>query len=168
MERKVLLLGLLRSHEMHGYQLNEIIESHMGTSVALKKPTAYRLLNQMAEDGWITHREEREGNRPPRRVYAITPEGEAAFQQLLRESLADYKPAEFRSDISLAFLDTLPPEEAISLLRQRRSIIEHVSQTMHSSDKHHGSFQLVIEHKVRHLLTELEWLDQVIEQIEES
>ena len=30
---------------------------------------------------WITPREEQAGNRPTRRVYAITPEGEAVFQQ---------------------------------------------------------------------------------------
>jgi DNA-binding PadR family transcriptional regulator len=111
MERKLLLLGLLRSQEMSGYQLNELIDSHMRASVRLKKPTAYRLLSKMADDGWITYTEERQGNRPLRRVYAITPKGEAAFQQLLRDSLADYSPAEFRSAISLAFLDALPAEE---------------------------------------------------------
>jgi DNA-binding PadR family transcriptional regulator len=167
MERELLLLGLLRSHEMHGYQLNELIDSHLGTSVQLKKPTAYRLLNQMAEEGWITHREEREGNRPPRRVYTITSEGETAFQQILRESLADYKPAEFRSDIGLAFLDALPTEEALPLLHKRRAIIEDQLQTMSTDDKHHGAFQLVIEHQVRHLSTELEWLDEIIDRMEQ-
>jgi DNA-binding PadR family transcriptional regulator len=167
MERKLLLLGLLRSHEMHGYQLNEIIDTHLGTSVHLKKPTAYRLLNEMADDGWITYREEREGNRPSRRVYAITSQGEATFQQLLRDSLANYKPAESRSDISLAFLDVLPGEETLSLLHQRRAVITSLLQTLHT-DAHHGSFQLVIDHKVRHLSTELEWLAEIIGRIKTS
>ena len=34
----------------------------------------------MEQDGWVTFREEQEGNRPPRRVYKITPEGATAFQ----------------------------------------------------------------------------------------
>lgn len=165
MERELLLLGLLRNHEMHGYQLYEIIDRHLGTSVHLKKPTAYRLLNRMSGDGWITSREEREGNRPPRRVYAITPEGEKAFQRLLRESLADYKPTEFHSDISLAFLDHLPVEESLTLLLRRRSTIDSLLQTMLAVDKHHGSFQLAIEHRRHHLSTELKWLDEVIDQI---
>ena len=168
MEREILLLGILRRHEMHGYQLNELIDRHLGTGVQLKKPTAYRLLNRMADAGWVTHREEREGHRPPRRVYTITSQGEAAFQQLLRESLADYKPAEFRSDITLAFLDALPVEEALPLLRQRRSTIESLLQTMRADDKHHGGFQVVIEHRIRHLSTELEWLDDVIDRIKMS
>ena len=166
MERELLLLGLLRSHKMHGYQLNEIIDKHLGTSVHLKRPTAYRLLSKMAEDGWISHTEEQDGKRPPRRVYSITPEGEAAFQQLLREDLADYRPAEFHSDVSLAFLDCLPAEETLVLLRQRRSIIENLLQAMRTDAPHHGGVQLVVEHRRRHLATEVEWLDELVERIE--
>jgi DNA-binding PadR family transcriptional regulator len=162
MERKLLLLGLLRSHEMHGYQLNEFIDSHLRASVHLKKPTAYRLLNNMAEDGWVTYREEQEGNRPPRRVYAITPQGEAAFQQLLRQSLADYKPVDFPGNIGLLFLDALPVEEALSLLQKRRAIVESMLQMAHTHEVHHESYQLLLLHRTRHLSTELEWLDEVI------
>ena len=91
MERKLLLLGLLRSQEMHGYQINELIDAHLGTSIQLKKPTVYKLLATMVDDGWIRYYEEQEGNYPTRRVYQITPEGEEAFQRLLRQSLADYQ-----------------------------------------------------------------------------
>ena len=68
------------------------------------EPTAYRLLNEMAKEGWVTFDEERAGGRPTRRVYAVTAEGEAAFQRLLRESLSSYQPAAFQSDISLALM----------------------------------------------------------------
>lgn len=168
MEKKLLLLGLLRMQEMHGYQLNELIDSHLGTSVHLKKPTAYRLLNKMTDDGWITFREEREGNRPPRRVYAITSQGEAAFQQLLRESLADYKPADFVGSIGLLFLNAVPVEETASLLQSRRAIVEDLLQQIQTHEGHHEGFQLVLEHQKRHLATELEWLDEVIARIESS
>jgi DNA-binding PadR family transcriptional regulator len=166
MERELLLLGLLRSHEMHGYQLNEFIDSHLGATVHLKKPTAYRLLNKMADDGWVTYREEREGNRPPRRVFAITPQGEAAFQQLLRESLADYKPIVSLGNIGLLFLDAVPPKEALGLLQKRRASVESVLQQAHAHKVHEESFPLVLSHQIRHFTTELEWLDEVVAQLE--
>jgi DNA-binding PadR family transcriptional regulator len=166
MERELLLLGLLRNHEMHGYQLNELIEHHLGAGIQLTKPTAYRLLGKMETEGWITCREEQEGNRPPRRVYGIAAEGEATFQRLLRESLSDYRPAEFRSDIGLAFLDLLPVEEALSLLGDRRAAIESLLQAVQATDQHHGSFQLLIDHQVHHLVAELAWLDHVIAHLE--
>lgn len=168
MERKLLLLGMLRMQEMHGYQINEFIDTHLGSSgVNLKKATAYHLLNQMTDEGWITYRQEQEGNRPPRRVYAIAPEGEAAFQRILRESLADYRPTEFRSDIALAFLDLLPAEEVVSLLQKRRAAIDKLLQPIHEfGEQHTGGLQLMLEHQVHHLTAELEWLDEVIARIE--
>jgi DNA-binding PadR family transcriptional regulator len=166
MERKLLLLGLLRGHEMHGYQLNEFIDSHLGASVELKKPTAYRLLNKMADDGWITYSEEREGNRPPRRVFAITAEGEAAFQRMLRESLADFDPIVFSGNIGLLFLDAIPPEEAAELLHKRRAAVTSALQKAQSHEAHGESSSLLLLHHTRHLVAELEWLDKVIARLE--
>jgi DNA-binding PadR family transcriptional regulator len=166
MERKLLLLGLLRIQHMPGYQLNEVIDSHLGMSLNLKKATAYDLLKKMVDDGWVTYTEEQEGNRPPRRVYEIMPEGEAAFQQMLRESLADYHLAEFPGDISLAFLDEIAVEEALPLLHKRRAIIERLARSAAGDQHHPGSFRLVLEHQRRHLDTELTWLDEVIQQVD--
>ena len=71
-ERELLLLGLLRKREMHGYQLSEFMETHVGIFFDLKKATAYNLLGKMEGKGWVRSREEQEGKRPPRRVFAIT------------------------------------------------------------------------------------------------
>jgi DNA-binding PadR family transcriptional regulator len=165
MERELLLLGLLRSQDMHGYQLHEAIDIHLGMGVQLTKPTAYRLLGSMAEDGWVTFREEQEGNRPPRRVYAITAEGEAAFQRLLRENLSRYQPSDFTCHIGLAFLDQLSPTEALPLLHQRRAGMEELLDSICVHGGHPGSLQLVIERQVHLLRAELEWLESVIAQL---
>jgi DNA-binding PadR family transcriptional regulator len=166
MERKLLLLGLLRSEKMHGYQLNEFIDSHLGTAVHLTRPTAYRVLNKMADDGWVIGREEREGNRPPRRVFAITPEGEAAFQRLLRENLADCESILFPGHVGLLFLHEIPPEEAVEHLRQRRASVRNVLQMVQAHADHDEGSALMLLHQTRHLATELEWLDEVITHLE--
>lgn len=167
MERKLLLLGMLRNNNtLYGYQINELIDAHLNTSVNLTKPTAYRYLNQMAEAGWITFTEEQEGNRPARRVYAVTPEGEAEFQRMLRESLAHFEPAASHSTISIAFVDALPPDEALILLRKRRNLIAEMQAEMQLDEQHVGGFAYLIMHQLRHLNTELEWLDEIIEHIQ--
>jgi len=165
MERKILLLGLLRQHEMYGYQINDLIDAHLGTSINLTKPTAYRLLHKMTEDGLVSFREETVGNRPIRRIYAITPQGEVVFQKLLKESLSEYKPAEHTSTISLAFLDALPPGEVLPLLEKRRVTVVSIRDARTLDKSHHGSFQCIIDHQIRHLNTEVEWLSDVIEQL---
>jgi DNA-binding PadR family transcriptional regulator len=162
MERKLLLLGLLRLQELHGYQINELIDAHLGTSIQLKKPTVYKLLGAMENDGWINYHEEQKGNYPTRRVYRITPEGEEAFQQLLRRNLADYKPVSYLGKIGIVYLDTMPGEEAAVLLRQRREQIEKLAQVLRTDEQHQGGFQLMLSFHLGQLKAELEWLDEVI------
>lgn len=163
MDRELLLLGLLRREDMHGYQLHEFINQNLSSCVDLKKPTAYFLLDKMAEAGWILEVEEQQaGNRPARHVYHLTPEGEAVFQRLLRENLSTYHSPRFPSDIGLAFLDALKPSEAITLLNRRRDSIAAELANAMAVPAHPGSSQLVIEHLVRHLRTEIDWLDEVI------
>src|SRR5512145_2547360 len=116
MERELLLLGFLHREHAHGYRLNEFIEHEMATCTDIKKPTAYFLLDKMAQQGWITMRETRAGNRPPRRVYRLTAKGETQYQQLLRENLGSFIAAKFPGDIGLAYADDLDPQEVLSLL----------------------------------------------------
>lgn len=165
MDRELLLLGLLRRQDMHGYQLHEFINQNMASCIDLKKPTAYYLLDRMAEDGWITVSAVQEGSRPARHVYQLTPEGEAHFQRLLRENLAAYHPVRFAGDIGLVFLDALPPAEQRGLLEQRRAALQLELDRAQTAPYHAGSSQWVIEHLTRHLHTELDWLDELIQRL---
>ena len=161
-DRELLLLGFLRRGNMHGYKLNEFIEREMAVCTDLKKPTAYFLLDKMAKQGWISQKETREGNRPPRRVYRMTAKGEAAFQKMLRENLARHLPAKFPGDIGVAFSDQLEGSEALQLLAQRREALAADLEQARAVPEHEGSLHLIIEHQQFHLEAELRWLDQVI------
>jgi DNA-binding PadR family transcriptional regulator len=166
MEGKLLLLGLLRGNEMHGYQLNEFIDSHLTAMVDLKRPTAYRLLNKMADDGWITYREEREGKRPPRRVFAITPKGEAAFQRMLRENLANFKPVMSPGNVGLLFLHVIPRDEALILLQKRRANVARVLEQSRAHDMHDAGALYALSHQIHHLEAELKWMHEVIARLD--
>lgn len=168
MDRKLLLLGLLRREEMHGYQLHEFIDQNLALCTNLKKPTAYYLLDKMAAEGWLVTETEQEGNRPPRRIYRLTPEGENAYQRLLRENLGRYTPVNFPGDIGLAFLDGLETDEALELLTQQQRELEARMQEIQNVPAHQGSLQLVFSHQKRHLQTELDWLAEVIAGLEQK
>jgi DNA-binding PadR family transcriptional regulator len=162
MEKKLLLLGTLRSHEMHGYQFNEMLSQSVGIPIKLTKPNAYKLLKKMEQDGWITYREEQVGNRPPRRVYQITDAGEVVFQEMLRESLAAYSSPEFPSTVAFNFLELLPDDEAVVLLQQRREKVitlfdEIDGVPVEMREAHRG-----VEYLYRFYQTEIEWLDEMI------
>lgn len=167
-ERELLLLGILRQQDMHGYQLHEFIDTNLAACTDLKKATAYFLLDRMAAKGWVTFEQAQQGNRPPRRVYRITPAGEQAFHTMMRVNLATYAPTRFSGDIGLAFIDALKPAEAAQLLRQRRAAMAEVLSALQSTPDHAGGAQLIIDHQRRHLAAELEWLDEVIARVEAS
>jgi DNA-binding PadR family transcriptional regulator len=165
MERELLLLGLLSQNEMYGYQINEMIKTHVSASIRLTKPTAYRLLHSMADDGWVTFREEKEGNRPTRRVFSITNQGTGKFQELLKHSLANYVEIENPSVIGLAFLGGLRRREATSLLETRLETLRAMLDEKIGGATEAQDYSLLVENQILHLSAEIEWLIGVIAEV---
>jgi DNA-binding PadR family transcriptional regulator len=165
MEKELLLLGLLRRQDMHGYHLAEFIEHNLADCADLKKPTAYFLLEKMAEAGWVSYETSQAGNRPLRRVYHMTSAGEAAFQELMRKNLAGFSPLYFSDDVSLAFIQVLPADEVSVLLEQRRALILARKESLEAAPRHPGTAQWMVEHQLYHLACELNWLDALLEKI---
>ncbi len=169
-ERKLLLLGILRRSEMHGYLLNAHLDG--AAPISLKKPTAYNLLERMEKDGWVRHHDEPTGDRP-RRVYCLTKAGEQAFLKLLRRQLQRFVPAEFPSLVSLSFVDALPVADALAALRKRREALESHRDLLtietggDATDQHHaGTTGLVVTYLHRSAEMESQFLDEAISHLE--
>lgn len=162
MDRELLLLGILRREAMHGYRLVEIVETELRTCTDLKKPTAYFLLGKLARLGLVTRTRTREGKRPPKWVYRLTPKGEETFQSLLRENLAAFAPPKYPGSVGLAFLHALAPEEAHQLLAQRLTALEARAAGIGSLDAIEGPSALVASHERHQLLAEANWLSRVL------
>jgi DNA-binding PadR family transcriptional regulator len=168
LQHKLLLLGILHRQQMHGYQLFEYIDQGLSVCTDLTRPTAYYLLNKMAEDGWVSEEQMQEGNRPVRKVYQLTSLGESEYQRLLRENLSQYQPVSFAGDIGLAMLDQLSSAEVVTLLQERRENLERAYQEAQTAPVHQGSLQFAIRHQVYFLTQELKWLDQILAELTES
>jgi len=123
-DKRLLLLGVLRTQGLHGYGLMDYLDAHAMGGVAIGRSNAYRLLRAMEKDGWIKSRTERNRNRPMRQVYAVTRKGEAEFQRLLREVIASYDPGGSIGVFSLNYLHELEPHIAASLLEERKAKVE--------------------------------------------
>jgi DNA-binding PadR family transcriptional regulator len=168
MEKKILLLGLLLSHDMHGYQLNEMLQHNPATTISLKKSNAYKLLNDMEMDGWVTHTQEQEGNRPPRRVYSVTKDGEAAFYRLLRKNLSSHPSPEFPGIVGLDFLYLLPTDEAASLLVTRLKFVREKFQQLDNIDNEIRQSHLASEYLHKFYINEIKWLAEIIERLQSA
>ncbi|HPJ28851.1 MAG TPA: helix-turn-helix transcriptional regulator [Candidatus Sabulitectum sp.] len=165
MENRLLLLGLLHSSEMHGYRMNDFLQNGCINTIGLKKANAYRLLEKMEGEGLVSHKTEREGGRPSKRVYSLTSKGEEALLELLRENLRSFRTPHFPSLTGLNFIGLLPPREAASLLSEKLQLLktelEEVEKIPAQVRKAHPSMEYLLMHYSR----EIEWLKSFIAEL---
>jgi DNA-binding PadR family transcriptional regulator len=168
-ERALLLLGLLRAQSQHGYQINEFIEHNLGRITDMKKATAYATLDRLAQDGYVDVHTEQAGNRPPRRVYSITPAGEAQLLALVRANLARHDPLALAGNVGLFFVDELPRAEAIGCLRRRLAALEEALAENERTPAHgHGiGIDLAVDRQRTLLRADRDWLAGVLLRLED-
>jgi DNA-binding PadR family transcriptional regulator len=166
MHKILLLLGLLRSRPMYGYELHQIIRAHGELYSDLKKANLYYLLERLATDGYLTvHTEEgTRGARGERLVYAITDKGQARFDELLRETLVSYEPVHTGVSTAVVFLSQLPLSEGIALLKQRREAVLKQRQATALSDpqKTPPLARMAEDHLLSLIDAELAWIDRLL------
>jgi DNA-binding PadR family transcriptional regulator len=95
------LLGLLLAKPAHGYDLARRFASGsaLGDVIHLSPSHLYALLARLERDGLITGEVHDAGKLPQRRVYRLTPAGEAAVQRWIDEPVSH--PREMRIDFPL-------------------------------------------------------------------
>lgn len=167
-DRSLLLLGVLMGQDQHGYQINEFIERALCRVTTMKKPTAYALLERLADKGYISVHREQAGNRPPRKVYSITPAGRALFLELLRENLSNASATTDEGDVGLMMLDYLDRDAAIESLRMRLSKLDALLADEPAIPPHGGklSIDLAIDHLQAIRRADRAWLVATIDRLE--
>lgn len=169
-ERILLLLGLLTSQSQHGYQINEFIEHNLGRVSLMRKATAYALLARMETAGLVEAEAEREGKRPARRVYSITPQGTALMQEMLVEVLR--RPAEGLppGDIALMYIAHMDPKVATQALEERIAGMTEEIAELEATPKHPNviGVDLAIQRRLILLRADREWFLQLVDRIRDD
>lgn len=165
MDHVLLVLGLLKLQEMHGYQLSDLIDKRLEYITDLKKPTIYHLLAKLEAAGEVTKSVSRQGRRPERYTYRLTRAGAAHFEQLLRQNLQTAHTAYFNDDIGLLFLSELPLPEVRGYLEQKRARVDERLARLANALARHAAYTpayYTLRHHQLHLQTERAWLDELL------
>ena len=123
-----MILALVRGGMTSGYAIRRFIEQQrMEVFWATTFAQIYPELAQLEGDGYLTHRDDPQGNRQ-RRAYELTPSGEDALMSWLSEG--PIAPMELRDEgiLRLAFADHLPRQEAIELVQRLRARAEEAER----------------------------------------
>jgi DNA-binding PadR family transcriptional regulator len=175
MDRRLLILGIIRAGDIHVYELNKFLEAHAEGIISLKKSTIYSLLERMEKQGLIRHYEDQVGNRPTRRVYSLTEAGETEFQRLLRARAGTFVLPELHGVISLEYLSLLPLDEAMALLKQRREqavvaaqqyVADHTPEQAEGDAAPNPLAGIGLEYLRRFYNAEVQFLDEVLAMLE--
>ncbi|MBA8794390.1 DNA-binding PadR family transcriptional regulator [Friedmanniella endophytica] len=119
-------LALLTERPMHPYEMYSLLLKRQEDEwLKLSPGTLYRTVERLVADGLaVVAGTEREGNRPERTTYAITPEGEEALRtrlvELLRAPVREYPVLPF----ALGEAHNLPADLVVEQLTRHRISLE--------------------------------------------
>jgi DNA-binding PadR family transcriptional regulator len=133
----------------------------------MKKATAYALLTRMESAGLVEAEDEREGNRPTRRVYSITPRGTTLMEEMMTAVLQQPVEGLPPGDIAVMYIHFLDPEKAIAALEQRVATMDAQIGELAAAPKHPNviGVDLAIERRLALLRTDRDWFVRLIERL---
>ena len=120
------ILACLHERPMHPYEVAQTLRSRAKhESIRLNFGSLYSVVEVLAGRGLIEPQETvREGKRPERTVYAITPLGVRELTDWLSELVSTPVKEYLQFEAALSLLPGLPPEEVLDLLRLRAHALE--------------------------------------------
>lgn len=152
------ILGLLKEHDMHGYELKKQLEALFGPVSKFSYGSLYPALGRLETAGAVesdagprvvtttvpmtgslagelrAHRERRPTSlsgrsQRNRKEYRITPEGQRLFQELLAADVAAVSEDDRAFRLRVAFASYLPAEQRLTLFeRRRRTLLERLAE----------------------------------------
>jgi DNA-binding PadR family transcriptional regulator len=170
--KELFVLGRLSMRPTHGHEImHTLAESRADLWVELSEKHVYYILKKLERDGLVSVDVQREGARPARRVYSVTPLGLRAFERLMcADGLIEAMPySEFDVIFGmLAYTDRLSPAEKTAILERRaahlRALITDATAASAGAGAS-GALDLparVFDKIVRVARAELEWLEDVL------
>ncbi len=164
------VLACLAERPMHPYEIASTLrERHKDDAIKLNYGSLYSVMEALCRNQLAVAKETvREGKRPERTVFELTPAGHHELFDWLAELLSEPAKEYGRYEAGLSLLPVLPPEEAVRLLTQRCEMIElelasEQSVSQYARDKNIGRL-FVIEREYRTTLrtAELKWTRDLI------
>ena len=159
------VLSLVREEPMHPYLMQRLLrDRHKDEVLVLKRGSLYHAINRLARAALIEPvTVDREGRRPERTTYRLTPAGERELVRWLRQRIATVQrgPSEFMGSVS--FLVHLAPRDAAAQLKTRAQALVRQVAELSAGLKRTGAYVERIhliesEYALAMLKAELRWV----------
>ncbi|WP_410607436.1 PadR family transcriptional regulator [Amycolatopsis sp. lyj-109] len=115
------VLSVVLERPMHPYEMATVLKQRgKDADMPIKWGSLYTVVTNLEKHGFLEAVESvKDGGRPERTVYRITPAGREEFEDWVRELVGtvDREPPRFKAGLSM--IGVLGPDQAISRLRER-------------------------------------------------
>jgi DNA-binding PadR family transcriptional regulator len=160
------ILGLLAQRPRHGYDLRAAFSAVVGgdENWDVKPAQIYTTLERLEEAGLVERTSDMgEGAEPGRRIYAITPQGDAVLREWFASGVV---PEHQRDEFFVKLMTALVSGEADTsrlVQTQRATLYQelHAATTMRDGYNPHTEMAqiLLLDKSIMHLEADLRWLD---------
>jgi DNA-binding PadR family transcriptional regulator len=162
------ILSILAERPYHGYEIEEFIETRgLRDWTEIGFSSIYYLLRKLEQDGYIEKEFAKATRGPSRKVYSLTPAGQAAMQAAVCEFLSTPRHLYPPLHLGLANLDAISHSDALSALTLYRDRLEERMEEIENKRAEHGSrhanIDALYDHNLHLLRAEREWVETYIE-----
>jgi len=160
----IILMGMLTEQPRNAYEVNKVIEARRTrTWLRISTAAVYRNLRRLHDEGYIEAETTRDGLKPHKTVFTLTPAGREHFVAMLEESASDQVGLHFDFDAWVAHIDHLPPVRALEFLDDLRCQLGTIRDELATVSVHHGDglpvgAAALVELRLRMLEVALSWL----------
>jgi DNA-binding PadR family transcriptional regulator len=171
----ILLLGLLLDRPMHGYELYQQIQAEgIDNWFVVSAAGVYYSLRKLRDQGLVVESRQRKRGSSRKSIFRLTEKGRSAFLSAMETELASREKAYLDYDLAIYLLNRLPLERALPRLEERQAFLAEQAQEVQeimSAERNNSSEPLklaILDHKLRYLAMEQEWLAGVVETIRQE
>ncbi|HEV7655996.1 MAG TPA: PadR family transcriptional regulator [Mycobacteriales bacterium] len=170
------VLACLAERPMHPYEMATIMrERGKHESIKLNYGSLYSVVESLQKHGLIAPKETvKDGRRPERTVYEITPPGRLEFVDWLGELIGTPAKEYPAFEAGLSMIGGLPPDAAVSLLQQRAAQLRSQQQAAREMQRYAADLGVphlfLIEADYRHsqIQAEIEFVEKLAASIADS
>lgn len=171
MDLKSVMLGFLTSGDFTGYELKHLMERSVGHFFGASYGSIYPALKDLEEAGLVRSTRVVQADRPNKKIYTITPEGEAYFRARLAEPPAGDS---FRSEflMHLFFGHLQDPERLLERVGRYRAGHEAMIERLKEVEEEFGDvatpYQMMcLRSGLSHAENRVSFLEGIEEEIRE-
>jgi DNA-binding PadR family transcriptional regulator len=149
----------------HGYELHQEFGRKLGRVWEIGMSQLYAQLKQLEEAGLLTAQTEPQPNRPPRKVYCLTPEGREVFLDWVHQPTPYLRHIRVEFLARLYFFQQLSLPDLDRLVADQKAVCQaQVERFEHLAGETDDAFrQLVLEFRRGQLQAVIQWLDRCLQ-----